>query len=100
MITRRSFLGGISPPPHSSECHSRFSRSAHAATTLSLSVINSTGRFREQHDMGYIVGSDLATGNQAFSRGDGVLRPSRCRTTVPMDSPIIRFPFEATEAPR
>jgi len=75
MLTRRSFLGGMSAAAALVGMPLAFSRSAHAATTLSLSLINNTGRFANGTIWVYIVGSDLATGNQAFSRGDGVLRP-------------------------
>jgi len=75
MITRRSFLGGLSAAFVALPALSRTALGAPAATTLPLSVVNSTGRYANNAIWVYIVGTDLATGNQAYSRGDGVLTP-------------------------
>ena len=47
--------------------------SAAAATSLPVTVVNSTGKYANNAIWMYIVGTDLASGNQAYVRADGTL---------------------------
>lgn len=46
-----------------------------AAAGLPMTVRNRTGRFRDDEVFFYVVGTDLATGQQGYVRADGVFRP-------------------------
>ncbi|WP_394835622.1 beta-1,3-glucanase family protein [Pendulispora rubella] len=73
MMNRRSFLGGLSA---AFACTSlSFSRQARAATTLPISIVNSTGRYANDAIWVYIVGTEAGTGRQLYSRGNGVATP-------------------------
>lgn len=77
MLTRRTFLGSafaaaVAGPVASQVLGS--SRRAYAASSLPLTVVNNTGRYANSSILIYVVGTDLATGRQAYVKPDGTMQ--------------------------
>jgi hypothetical protein len=75
MPTRRNLLRGALVAAAAAPIVTLFDAAAFAATRIPLTVVNNTGRYANSSIWIYIVGTDLATGNQCYVRADGTLVP-------------------------
>ena len=79
MLTRRSVLRGFGVAlvggPIGVAAMAAGGGAQPAGTTLPLTVVNHTNRYANGQIFAYIVGTDLATGQQSFVRPDGTLTP-------------------------
>ncbi|MEV6152993.1 beta-1,3-glucanase family protein [Nonomuraea sp. NPDC052129] len=73
MITRRTLLAGAAVAAATPVL--ALAPRAEAATTLPLTVVNHTFRYANNAIFLYIVGTDLATGQQVYVRSDGTRVP-------------------------
>ncbi|WP_269854663.1 glycoside hydrolase family 64 protein [Streptomyces sp. RPT161] len=75
MLKRRSFLLGLAGVtiPTAGIFTSRAFAGPASAGTLPLTVVNNSGNYANSSVQIYIVGTDLATGNQAYVKPDGTL---------------------------
>jgi glycosyl hydrolase family 64 (putative beta-1,3-glucanase) len=68
---------------------------AQAAAGLPMTVYNRTGRFRDDEVFFYVVGTDLATGQQGFVRADGAFRPCALSDNGPDGFADLSIPIGA-----
>jgi hypothetical protein len=72
VISRRSFLGGVSAALASAPF---LASNAQAATNLPMTVVNNTAAHPSSAIWVYVVGVDLATGRQCYVNASGALVP-------------------------
>jgi hypothetical protein len=77
MLKRRSFLLGLAGAtiPAAGIFTSRAFAGSAASSGLPLTVVNNCGAYANSSVRVYIVGTDLATGNQCYVKPDGTLTP-------------------------
>ncbi|MEV0346805.1 beta-1,3-glucanase family protein [Nonomuraea sp. NPDC050680] len=93
MITRRTLLAGAAVAAATPVL--ALARRAEAATVLPLTVVNHTFRYANSAIFLYIVGTDLATGQQVYVRADGTRVPVSASLNGPDGFADLSIPLAA-----
>ncbi|AHH96902.1 beta-1,3-glucanase family protein [Kutzneria albida] len=102
MISRRALLGGAAalavaaPAGAAIATWTTGATAAPAPAGLRLRVVNKTGVHANNALSMYVVGTDLASGNQAFVRGDGTLSAVSLSDNGPGGFADLSIPFPAS----